>query len=203
MSLPSGTNLAARTETAQALPLPLTLAGTSVTVNGISAPLFFVSPNQINFAVPPGIATDESGTAQVIVSSPLGTFALGTVSIAQTDAAIFTADASGQGEAAALATADGIAYQQSPFDVLVNGAPNILVLYGTGFRHASAVSVSIGGQAARVLYAGAQGSFVGLDQLNVEIPRSLASSVRNAPQRTEVMVTVNGADVGRVYVMLR
>ena len=198
-----GTNLAARTETAQALPLPLTLAGTSVTVNGVSAPLFFVSPNQINFAVPPGIATDESGTAQVIVSSPLGTFALGTISIAQTSAAIFTADASGQGEAAALATVDGITYQPSPFDVLVNGAPNILVLYGTGFRHASAVTVSIGGQAARVLYAGAQGSFVGLDQLNVEIPRSLASAVRNAPQRTEVTVSVNGAEAGQVYVMLR
>ena len=198
-----GTNLAARTETAQALPLPLTLAGTSVTVNGLSAPLFFVSPKQINFAVPPGIATDAAGTAQIIVSSPLGTFALGTVNIAQTDAAIFTADAGGQGEAAALATVDGITYQSSPFAVLVNGAPNILVLYGTGLRHASAVSVSIGGQAARVLYAGAQGSFVGLDQLNVEIPRGLASAVNHAPQRTEIIVTVNGAEASRVYVLLR
>jgi uncharacterized protein (TIGR03437 family) len=35
--------------------------------------------------------------------------------------------------------------------------------------------VRIGGQAAEVLYAGAQAEFVGLDQINVRIPRTLRS----------------------------
>src|SRR5581483_6711100 len=46
-----GVNLAVRTEAARETPLPLELAGTSVTVNGVPAPLFFVSPGQVNFAV--------------------------------------------------------------------------------------------------------------------------------------------------------
>jgi hypothetical protein len=44
-----GQNLAAQTASAASLPLPLALAGTSVTVNGIAAPLFYASPGQINF----------------------------------------------------------------------------------------------------------------------------------------------------------
>src|SRR5579863_9549514 len=47
-----GTNLAASTATAQGYPLPRTLGGTSVTYGGFSAPLFYVSPGQINFQVP-------------------------------------------------------------------------------------------------------------------------------------------------------
>ena len=53
-----GSNLAQTTELATDAPLPRMLAGTSVTVNGNAAPLFYVSPRQINFqmpSVPPGL----------------------------------------------------------------------------------------------------------------------------------------------------
>src|ERR1700693_977526 len=46
-----GTNLANSIATASGIPLPTELGGSSVTVNGTKAPLFFVSPNQINFQV--------------------------------------------------------------------------------------------------------------------------------------------------------
>jgi uncharacterized protein (TIGR03437 family) len=36
------------------------------------------------------------------------------------------------------------------------------------------VSAAIGGVPTRTLYAGPQGSLVGLDQINLELPRSLA-----------------------------
>jgi uncharacterized protein (TIGR03437 family) len=196
-----GTNLAVRAETAQTLPLPLELAGTSVTVNGVAAPLFFVSPGQINFAVPGSLDVGQSGEASVIVHTPTGNYALGTVALAPSHPALFSADSSGQGEAAALATPDGITYQSPPFDVTLDGRPNILVLYGTGFRHATeAVTVTIGDRQARVLYAGAQGGFVGLDQLNVEIPQSLTGG---APRRVEITVTFNGSEASRMYVTIR
>ena len=54
-----------------------------------------------------------------------------------------------------------------------------LILFGTGIRHVSsmsAVSVTVGGQAGQVTYAGAQGSYQGLDQVNVLLPHSLAGS---------------------------
>jgi uncharacterized protein (TIGR03437 family) len=47
-----GENLAGSIAQAQSLPLPLTLAGVRVEVGGVPAPLYFVSPNQINFVLP-------------------------------------------------------------------------------------------------------------------------------------------------------
>jgi hypothetical protein len=47
-----GTNLAFMTLSAAGVPLRAMLGGTSVQVNGVAAPLFYVSPNQINFQVP-------------------------------------------------------------------------------------------------------------------------------------------------------
>jgi hypothetical protein len=47
-----GTNLGAATAIAPGVPLPRQLGGTRVTWNGVAAPLFYVSPTQINFQVP-------------------------------------------------------------------------------------------------------------------------------------------------------
>ena len=47
-----GTNLAFFTLTANSVPLPTTLGGSSIQIDGVAAPLFFVSPGQINFQVP-------------------------------------------------------------------------------------------------------------------------------------------------------
>jgi uncharacterized protein (TIGR03437 family) len=47
-----GTNLAPATETYSFFPLPLTMQGVSATVNGVAAPLYYVSPTQINLQIP-------------------------------------------------------------------------------------------------------------------------------------------------------
>lgn len=56
-----GSLLSTRTDQAAALPLPYTLAGTRITVNGVAAPFYYASPGQINFQIPyetqPGPAT--------------------------------------------------------------------------------------------------------------------------------------------------
>ncbi len=195
-----GANLALRTESAQAIPLPLAMAGTAVTVNGLPAQLLYVSSEQINFVIPADV---KPGIASVLVSNPFGTFALGHITIAAAAPAIFTADASGRGDAAAVATADGVTYQQTPFALTVNGKPNYLLLFGTGLRRAEHVSVTMGGVAAQVLYAGAQGQYVGLDQLNIELPAGLAEQLANGPSRVEIVVAVNGVEANRTMVWLK
>ncbi|HMV50449.1 MAG TPA: hypothetical protein PKD31_22095, partial [Blastocatellia bacterium] len=194
---------------AQSVPLPLALADTTLTVNGIPAPLFFVSPSQINFLIPAGV---DPGSATLQVSTAQGNFALGTIQIVAAAPALFTANASGQGDAAAQATVDGVNFQSQPFDVTVNGKPNILVLYGTGFRRtpaanptdangvAEAVTVTIDGKPANVLYAGAQGSFAGLDQINVELPAGLAGQ---GPRRVEVLVSAAAVPANRVTIQIK
>lgn len=204
-----GNNLAPRVEMAQSLPLPLEMSGTTLTVNGIPAPLFFVAPTQINFQVPAGVAP---GPATLVVSNGLGNYALGNIAIAASAPAIFTANATGRGDAAALATIDGVNFEPPPFDVLVGGRPNILLLFGTGIRRApatnpnddngvaEAVTVTIDSRAARVLYAGAQGAFAGLDQINVELPANL---VGTGPRSVEVVVTINSVTTNRVTVPIK
>lgn len=200
-----GVSLAVRAQFATTLPLPRELAGTVVKINGLAAQLLFVSPTQINFIVPPEIGP---GRASIVVCNPAGSYAVGSVQIAEASPALFTANAAGTGDAAAVATPDGVTWQAAPFDVTINNRPNNLVLYGTGLRRAGAglqsvadlVTVSIDGEAARVLYAGAQGTYSGLDQINVELPPGLAGK---GERRVSVVLSVNGVAANQVTVLVR
>ncbi|MGH9936848.1 MAG: hypothetical protein ACREAM_11420, partial [Blastocatellia bacterium] len=100
-----GQSLATRVESANTLPLPTTLAGTTVKVKdsaGVerAAPLFFVSPGQINFLIPPGTA---NGVAMITGASGDGAVSMGNVNIAPVAPGLFAANANGQGVAAATA----------------------------------------------------------------------------------------------------
>jgi uncharacterized protein (TIGR03437 family) len=49
-----------------------------------------------------------------------------------------------------------------------------LILYGTGIRNAAAVTATAGGvPITQGIFYGAQPQFAGLDQVNVQLPRSL------------------------------
>ena len=160
------------------------------------APLFFVSPNQVNYQIPPGTAT---GAATVTINSGDGMVSNG-VAIIQTIApGLFAANADGQGVAAAVALrvkADGsqsyepIAqfdaaqnkFVARPIDLGPEGEQVYLVLFGTGIRLRSSLAavrcITVFGPNVvvpfAVTFAGPQGAFVGLDQVNLLVPRSLA-----------------------------
>jgi uncharacterized protein (TIGR03437 family) len=61
--------------TAPSYPLPTTLGGVTVTVDGVSAPLYFVGPTQLNFVTPtsltPGLKTVQVKTASATLSSSI------------------------------------------------------------------------------------------------------------------------------------
>ncbi len=61
-----GSNLSHGTVAAQQIPLPISMADTSVLINGAPAPLLYVSPGQINAQIPDQIAT---GTVTVAVET--------------------------------------------------------------------------------------------------------------------------------------
>ena len=191
-----GTDLAPGTAFTASSPLPVTLQGTTVTVIGSGgvtreAGLFFVSAGQINFLIP---AATPTGTASVSVAAS-GPHSQGfAVQIGNVAPGLFSANASGKGVAAAEALriqGDGSriredvitfdpassSYQAVPLDLGIEQDQVFLILYGTGIRGVSAggVSVTIGGEAVAVQYAGLQGDFVGLDQVNLgPLPRSLS-----------------------------
>ncbi len=191
-----GEKMATGTEEAVSLPLPFSLAGTTVRVKDSAgternAPLFYASPTQINFLIPAGAAP---GTATVIVSTADQLTISGAVAIAPVAPSLFSANWSGQGVAAAVAV--HVAADQSqtiqdvfdcpggpgtcsaePIDFGSEDAQVHLMLFGTGLRAAggaSAVSVKVGGVSVPVTFAGAQEQYVGLDQVNAgPLPRTL------------------------------
>lgn len=190
-----GTGLATATSSASATPLPDMLAGTSVIVKDSTgtertAPLFFVSPAQVNYQVPAGTAP---GTATVTITSGDGSVSTGTAAITTVAPGLFSANASGSGLAAAFAvrvkpdnsqTLEPIAefdpatnqFKAVPLDLGPATDQVYLALFGTGIRYRSAaanVKVSGGGAEMSVTYAGAQLQLVGLDQINVLLPRTL------------------------------
>ena len=190
-----GANLATITQAATTLPLPETLGGTRVTITDNagheqSAPLFFISSTQINYLLPSELS---DGLATLTITNAAGVMTRGLLQIERVAPALFTADASGKGWAAAdvqyLRSDGSERYDRiAAFDLTTNrivGKPIILraeeqsflLLYGTGWQHRSslsAVTVRIGGVNAEVLYVGPQGRYAGLDQLNVRIPPSLS-----------------------------
>jgi uncharacterized protein (TIGR03437 family) len=188
-----GTNLATGAQGATSTPLPTNLLGTTVTVKdslGQSrlAPLFYVSPTQVNYQIPSGTA---SGTAKIEISSPGNAMQTEFVQITQVAPGLFSASADGQGIAAASITrvrGDGSRSEETvavydplekkfvtvPIDLGPETERVFLILYGTGLRsRLTQASAQIGGVSAPIDYLGAQGTYVGLDQVNLLLPRSL------------------------------
>ncbi|MBS1812225.1 MAG: hypothetical protein JST84_28935 [Acidobacteria bacterium] len=210
-----GTNFSTTSQTATSLPLPTTLAGTNVKVRDSAgterlSALFYVSPTQINYQIPPGTA---NGLAEVSVSNNGLTVAKGAVIISGTMPGVFSAAADGKGLAAAdvqrvrngITTFErAITVNQGqifpiPIDLSQPTDEVYLVLYTTGVRYRSDlsnVSATIGGVTTRVLFAGSQGAFVGLDQVNLQVPRSLAGRGEVA---VELLVDGQIANTVRAY----
>jgi uncharacterized protein (TIGR03437 family) len=172
--------------------LPPVIAGVSVNVvdsagKQFQSGLFFVSPNQVNFEVPESAAL---GTATLTIKNPSGVVASATTPIVAVGPALYTANTQGFGPPAAfvcysadcsvnslLAQCD-LSLNCSPVPIDMSKSSVVyLQLYGTGIRNRSdisKVSCNIGGTVLSVAYAGAQGAFPGLDQVNVILPGSLA-----------------------------
>ena len=188
-----GSGFSDSVEVAQAIPLPLALAGASVRVKdgaGVerTAALFFSSPGQINFEVP-GDSAPGAGTLTVHFSD--GSEVTVDVQIVSVNPGLFASAGTGEGPAAAAAvrvapnstqtavpvtTFSDDQHRTVPISVGGGQDPVVVLLFGTGIRGTSSVQAFINGQSAPVVGFGAQSEFVGLDQVNVQIPDALAGA---------------------------
>ena len=200
-----GDNLSNGQLTAVTTPYPTSLAGTTVSLVDASGntkllQLYFVSAGQINALIP---ANTSFGLATLTVTNPQGATASTIILITRTAPGMFSANASGQGVAAALlqrvhpdnsqsienvATYDSATNTMVATPISYSGDSLYLQVYGTGIRNTpnlSKVTCTIGGKNAPVLYASAAPGFFGLDQVNVQVPAGLTGTV-------EVVVIVDG-----------
>jgi uncharacterized protein (TIGR03437 family) len=213
-----GTNLASTTASAGSQPLPTLLGGVMLRVTDSSgverpAPLVYVSPTQINFLVPGGIAP---GAATFSVQNGAETWTA-TAAVQPVAPSLFSMNGSGTGVAAATAIVTQAAHpeRQSPIPVfLCDGStcvsvpihlgvdtPIYVTFYGTGIRNRSSltnVQVNINGVSVPVLYAGPAPAFPGLDQVNI----ALELELRNAGE-ANVVLTVDGQKSNTVTIQVQ
>lgn len=163
--------------------LPRELEQTTVTFDGVAAPLIYVQSGRIEL-VAPNELTGKSATTMVVTyqGRSVSTFS----SVDPGFGGIFTVNGLGSGQAAA-ANENGTL--NSPANPAVRG--KLIALYATGLgktnpagvdgqrvnglaKAIEPVLVTIGGQNAKVIFGGDAPGFVGLSQINVIVPEGLA-----------------------------
>ena len=190
------------------------LTGTSVTVTdgaGTTRPadVSYASPSQVNFRIPPGTTR---GAATVIINS-----AGAATSIAAQIAAVAPGIFQLNSTALAAAVVVRVKPDQSQTieDVYQVGPGNAVLpypvdfgpatdaiylsLFGTGWANARSLAVTVGGQSVPVLYAGIQGTYNGLDQVNVgPLPRSLSGA-----GKVNIILTADGQTANPVELAIK
>ena len=204
--------LATATDQASTPDWPLTLGGATVTIKdaaGVStqAAISYASPKQINYRVHENAAV---GIATVSFIAG-GVTVPGYLNIVSNYPGIFKASA----DNLAAAQVARIQAGKTVYNSVVTTSPNgtlaaapialgpaselaTLILYGTGLNGAKDVTVTIGGMQAQVAYAGPQGTYPGLDQINVLLPQSVSGK-----GKVDVIVTAGGKLSNPVNVVIQ
>ncbi len=197
----AGASLIGRLQLTSSGTVATNLNGLQVTFDDVPAPLIYTSATQTNLVVPYEVAGKASTSVQLTYTTSAGTVqtVAWVIPVVTTAPGIFTVDSTGTGQAAVV-NQDGT----------VNSAANpaargsVVSIYATGEGQTSPagvtgsvpkasnspvaqVSVSIGGAAATVQYAGsAPGDVAGVLQVNAMVPASVG------PGQLPVALTIGG-----------
>jgi len=184
-----GSQLAASTQAASSLPLPATLGGASATVNGIPAPFYYASPGQLNVQIP-----YETGAGPAV---------LGVNNNGQVAAFVFPVSAAAPGTFIDLNHAPALVPYSSgkrgdTLLAFITGEGDVSPALATGatpFLYTPIpllpqpmlpVTVTVGGAAAQIAFAGIPPGLAGVTQINFVVPQ-------DAPLGSNpVIVTVGG-----------
>jgi len=177
-------------------PMPKTLAGVTIRVNGVDAPLYFVSAGQINFVVPAATPIDKQ-TVEVVQGGNV--IARGAVKVFDIAPGLAQSDVQNTGQ--------GI-IQNQDFSINSTAARakrgEIIQIYATGCGAtnpavtdgappttlspaAAAVKAFIDVREVSVQFAGAHPQFPGVCQVNAAVP-----NIASITGRVTLFITVNG-----------
>jgi uncharacterized protein (TIGR03437 family) len=177
-----GSNLANGTASAGTFPLPSQLSGTLVTIGGVAAPLLYAGSGQINAIVPYGLPVNTS--TQVIVQQGTAYTTPQPIILSAAAPAIFTQSGAGTGQGIVIDYESG--KSAAPGSPTQAGDEIVIYAEGLGATTPAAVdgqaattspllevpgvSLTIGGQSARVDFAGVVPGYSGLYQINAAVP---------------------------------
>ncbi len=181
-----GTNLAPSTVVNAVRPLPLSINGVSVTINGVTAPLYYISADQLNVQIP---YETSAGTAVLGVNNN-GQIAATSFPVAVTAPGLYPSaiDLSAQLASTAKQGQTLLLFVTGEGDVtptLVTGATPTTSNAAKLPKPRLDVTVTVGGVPATVSFAGIPKGLVGASQINFTVPA-------NAPLGNQQVVVIVG-----------
>lgn len=172
--------------------LPTSLGGSSVTFDGVAAPLYFASDRGIIVHAPTTLVA--GATTSIKVTSSAGTSTAVTLPIAPARPGVYTYESGGKGQAKAVNQDGKVNGDGSTTDSAPAATGSVLQIWASGLGPVNppiptgaiaptsplssvtlAVTATIGGQSAKVTYAGAAPGLVGTYQVNVTVPTGVPS----------------------------
>jgi uncharacterized protein (TIGR03437 family) len=207
-----GSALAAATAVSATIPLATALSNVSVTVDGIPAPLSFVSSGQINAQIPWEVQGGGTGTSMVVVTNGTTKSAPQAVQIGNASPGVY---ATADGHAIAINAQDPKSDRYGTITAPAGSIPglttfparvgDLLIVYATGLGAVDSSPatgansqdklrqttvkpvVLIGGQQANVAFAGLSPQYVGVYQLNLFVPQVTAGDA------VPIQIQLNGS----------
>ena len=194
---------------APGVPLPLELGGLSATLGNSAVPLFFTGSGQINAQLPFDIPANSS--AQLVVKVGDSFTVPETINVAAAQPGIFTVNQSGSGPGAILDVRFVLVSATNPVK-----PGDIIQIYCTGLGETNppvrsgerspssppatavkTVTATVDGINAPVQFAGLAPEFVGLYQVNVQIP----AGVKNG--EVNLVLTQDGVESNTVTIFVQ
>jgi uncharacterized protein (TIGR03437 family) len=167
-----GSQLAQSTEVAGSIPLPVSVTGVTVTVNGVVAPLYYSSPGQLNLQIP---YETPAGTDATLTVNNYGQTASQQIPIASAAPGIFA-------DATLTLVPYGSASRGQTIPLFITGGGGVSPAVSTGGtpsaqtataalpRLTQNVGVTVGGMSAPIQFSGVAPGLVGVVQINFQIP---------------------------------
>ncbi|HTU36077.1 MAG TPA: hypothetical protein VMF66_19920 [Candidatus Acidoferrum sp.] len=184
-----GTNLSGAPASAQGSPLPNTLGGTQVLLNGTPLPLLYASNSQVNAQIPVDVPINTQ--TQIVVMHDTALSVPDYVTVAPAQPAVFTKNQSGSGQGAIVdystqqLAEPGSAAQVGDYVTIYCtglGAVNpqvpsgaVAPLTGSLSYTTNPVTVSIGNVPAQVEFSGLAPGYIGLYQVNAIVPQGVTA----------------------------
>lgn len=186
-------------------PLPPSISGLSIQFASTLAPLFFVASGQVNVQVPWELSGQSVTTLTATLNGQTSTAQ--TVGLAAFAPAIFTTNTEGSGQGAILDTSYRLVDSSNP----ATAGSSFVLIYCTGLgavtnqpqtgspglsdplSWSATPTVTIGGAAANVQFSGLAPGFVGLYQVNAQVPAGSATG-----SAVPVVISMGGVDSNTV-----
>ncbi len=183
-----GSQMAPSTEQASSVPLPISMAGVEVLVNGVAAPLYYVSSGLVNIQIPyetiPGssvaVSINNNGKVTAVNSA-----------VAATAPGIFM-------DANSVVVPTGSAARGQEIAIYITGGGTVSPAVATGAAPSSSTpladlpapvqsaTVTVAGVPAIIKFIGITPGLVGVTQINFQVPGGISTGSQ------PVVVTVGG-----------